>query len=219
MTFGLSPFSFQVLEEGGQEGAEKCGEEGEDGEDQGQGKSKVNDEEQDKNHLMNFVLQLESVADEDDKTQIERLWKKQLNRISMLKDSEIDSNDTDNENEDDTDSENEDDTDSENEDEDEDTFAWLDKNKNRIKKMIEEFEERGNNYFKHCNKEKIETIGTEVMAESPASLQVRMVKVLRLLEGLFYVTFCSCALRRWNWELGIVMLAFSVSLTTYLRLC
>ena len=59
----------------------------------------------------------------------------------------------------------------------------------------------------------------EVMAESPASLQVRMVKVLRLLEGLFYVTFCSCALRRWNWELGIVMLALSVFLTTYLRLC
>ena len=63
---------------------------------------------------MNFVLQLESVAGEDDKTQIERLWKKQLNLISMLKDSEIDSNDTDSENEDDTDSENE----------DEDTFVW-----------------------------------------------------------------------------------------------
>ena len=26
--------------------------------------------------------------------------------------------------------------------------------------MIKEFDERGNNYFKHCNKEKIETIGT-----------------------------------------------------------
>ena len=29
-----------------------------------------------------------------------------------------------------------------------------------IKKMIEEFDERGNNYFKHCNKEKIEAIST-----------------------------------------------------------
>ena len=61
----------------------------------------------------------------------------------MMKDAEIDSNDTDSENEDDTDSENE----------DEDTFVWWQKNKNRIKKMIEEFDESGNNYFKHCNKE------------------------------------------------------------------
>jgi hypothetical protein len=77
----------------------------------------VNDEEQDKKHFMNFVLQLESVADEDDKTQIERLWKKQLSLISMLEDSEIDSNDTDSKNEDDdTVSKNEDDTDSENKD-------------------------------------------------------------------------------------------------------
>ena len=50
----------------------------------------------------------------------------------MMKDAEIDSNDTDSENKDDTDSENE----------DEDTFVWLQKNKNRIKKMIEEFDER-----------------------------------------------------------------------------
>jgi vacuolar-type H+-ATPase subunit I/STV1 len=141
-----------------QEGVTKCEEEGEEGKDQGQGKSKVNDEEPDKNHLMNFVLQLESIADEDDKTHIERLWKKQLNCISMLKDTQIDSNDTDNENEDDTDSENEDDTDNENENED--TFDRATKNKNRIKKIIEEFDERGNNYFKHCNKEKIETIST-----------------------------------------------------------
>ena len=62
--------------------------------------------------------------------------------MSMLKESQIDAHDTDSDNE------------------DEDNFVWLDKNKNRIKKMIEEFEERGNNYFKHCNKEKIETIGT-----------------------------------------------------------
>ena len=91
----------------------------------------MNDEEQDKNHLMNFVLQLESVADEDDKTQIERLWGEKLNLISMLKDSEIDSNDTDSENEDDTDSVKE--NEEEDEDEDEDNFVWLDKNKNRIK--------------------------------------------------------------------------------------
>ena len=71
---------------------------------------------------MNFeLLQLESVAGEDDKTHIERLWKKQLNLISMLKDSEINSNDKD----------------SENKDEDEDTCVWLDTNKNRIKKIIE----------------------------------------------------------------------------------
>ena len=99
---------------------------------------------------MNFVLQLESIADEDDKTHIERLWKKRLDFITMMKDAEIDSNDTESENEDDTDSENE----------DEDTSVWLQKNKNTIKKMIEEFDERGNNYFKHCNKEKIETIRT-----------------------------------------------------------
>ena len=49
-------------------------------------------------------------------------------------------------------------TDSENEDDD--TSTWLHKNKNKIEEMIKEFDERGNNYFKHCNKEKIETIGT-----------------------------------------------------------
>ena len=32
--------------------------------------------------------------------------------------------------------------------------------KNKIEKMIEEFDKRGNNYVKHCNKEKIETIIT-----------------------------------------------------------
>ena len=91
---------------------------------------------------MDFVLKLESVADEDDKIYIERLWKKQLNRITVLKDAQIDSNETDSENEDDA------------------TFERLTKHKNRIKKMIEEFDERGNNYFKHCNKEKIEAIST-----------------------------------------------------------
>ena len=65
---------------------------------------------------------------------------KQLNRITVLKDAQIDSNETDSENEDDV------------------TCERLTKHKNRIKKMIEEFDERGNNYFKHCNQEKIETI-------------------------------------------------------------
>ena len=91
---------------------------------------------------MDFVLKLESVADEDDKIYIERLWKKQLNRITVLKDAQIDSNEADSENE------------------DEDTCDRLTKNKNMIKKIIEEFDERGNNYFKHCNKEKIEAIST-----------------------------------------------------------
>ena len=125
-------------EEGEEEGEEEDG----DGEDQGLESGKVNDEDHDKNHLMDFVLKLESVADEDDKIYIERLWKKQLNRITVLKDAQIDSNETDSENE------------------DEDTCDRLTKNKNIIKKIIEEFDERGNNYFKHCNKEKIETIST-----------------------------------------------------------
>jgi hypothetical protein len=72
----------------------------------------------------------------------ERLWKKELSPIKELKESKIDVGDTDSLNE------------------DEDNYDWLDKNKNRIKKTIEEFEERRNNYFKHCNKEKIKTIST-----------------------------------------------------------
>ena len=60
----------------------------------------------------------------------------------MKKYTEIDSNETDSENK------------------DGETFTWLHKNKNKIERMIEEFDERGNNYFKHCNKEKIETIQT-----------------------------------------------------------
>ena len=78
-----------------------------------------------------------SVVGEDDKLQIERLWKKQLSLISMLKESQIGAHDTDIENE------------------DVDNFVWQIKIINRIKKIIEEFEERGNHYFKHCNKEKI----------------------------------------------------------------
>ena len=122
-------------EEGGEEegdGEEESEEEGEDGEDQ--------DQDHDKNHIMDFVLQLESVADKDDKTEIERLWKKQLNGIALLKDAQIDSKETDSE------------------DEDDDSLDTVIKNKDEIEKIVEEFDERGNNYFKHCNKEKIETI-------------------------------------------------------------
>jgi hypothetical protein len=132
LCFPLERCGQEGEEEDGEEEEEEGGEEGEYGEDQGHNK----------NHLMDFVLQLESVADEDDKTHIEILWKKQLNRITALRDAHIDSNETNNENEDD------------------DTFDRLTKNRNRIQKMIEEFDERGNNYFKHCNKEKIETIST-----------------------------------------------------------
>ena len=63
------------------------------------------------------VLKLESVAGEDDNSQIEILWKKQLTFISMWKESQIDAHDTDSDNEDD------------------DNCVWLDKNKNRIKKI------------------------------------------------------------------------------------
>ena len=83
---------------------------------------------------------MDSVADKDDNTEIERLWKKQLYGIALLKDAQIDSNETDSENE------------------DGDSVDRESKNINRIKKMIEEFDDRGHNYFKHCNKEKIEAI-------------------------------------------------------------
>ena len=112
----------------------------EDGDDEDQEDGEENDLHHNKNHLMDFVLQLESVADKDDKTEIERLWKKQLNGITLLKDAQIDSNEMDSENE------------------DGDSVDRESKNINRIKKMIEEFDDRGHNYFKHCNKEKIETI-------------------------------------------------------------
>ena len=77
---------------------------------------------------------------QNDKTEIERLWKKQLNGIALLKDAQIDSKETDSE------------------DEDDDSLDTVIKNKDEIEKIVEEFDERGNNYFKHCNKEKIETI-------------------------------------------------------------
>ena len=61
--------------EGVTRGGQECGgEEGEDGENQDQ----ENEKNHDKNHLIDFVLQLESVANEDDKTEIERLWNEQL---------------------------------------------------------------------------------------------------------------------------------------------
>ena len=132
-----------VQDEGEGEGEEEDGDDDgdqEDGDDEDQEDGEENDVHHNKNHLMDFVLQLESVADKDDKTEIERLWKKQLNGITLLKDAQIDSNETDSENE------------------DGDSVDRETKNINRIKKMIEEFDDRGHNYFKHCNKEKIETI-------------------------------------------------------------
>jgi hypothetical protein len=147
---GENEYESEESEEEGEEESVTGSEQEEEEKDGEEGEEEGEDAYPDKHHLMNFVLQLESIADEDDKTHIERLWKKRLDFITMMKDAEIDSNDTESENEDDTDSENE----------DEDTSVWLQKNKNTIKKMIEEFDERGNNYFKHCNKEKIETIRT-----------------------------------------------------------
>ena len=132
-----------VQDEGEGEGDEEDGDDDgdqEDGDDGDQEDGEENDVHHNKNHLMDFVLQLESVADKDDKTEIERLWKKQLYGIALLKDAQIDSNETDSENE------------------DGDSVDRETKNINRIKKMIEEFDDRGHNYFKHCNKEKIETI-------------------------------------------------------------
>lgn len=116
---------------------ECSGEDGEDDENQDQ----ENDKECEKNHLMDFVLQLESVANEDDKEEIEKLWKRELREITLKKEAEIDSHETDSE------------------DEEDDDTNQLQKDKKQIEKIIEEFDERGNNYFKHCNKEKIETIG------------------------------------------------------------
>ena len=67
---------------------------------------------------MDFVLQLESVADKDDKTEIERLWEKQLNRITVMKGAQIDSKETDSE------------------DEDDDSHDTVIKNKDEIEKML-----------------------------------------------------------------------------------
>ena len=66
--------------------------------------------------------------------------KKQLNGIAVLNDAQIDSKEIDSEYEDD------------------DSLDTVIKDKDEIAKIVEEFYERGNNYFKHCNKEKIETI-------------------------------------------------------------
>ena len=62
------------------------------------------------------------------------------------------------------------------------TSVRLQKNKNRIKKIIEEFVERGNNYFKHCNKEKIETIGT--WCKQLINNQSKMVKNTKILNNV-----------------------------------
>ena len=38
-----------------------------------------------RNYLMNFVLQLENVAGEDDKSDIQRLWKKEWEHVNNTK--------------------------------------------------------------------------------------------------------------------------------------
>ena len=89
--------SMSVTDQDGEEEDEEEGdskEESEDGEDQGE------NEEDDKNYLMDFVLQLESVADKDDNTEIERKRKKQLNRFTVMKGAQIDSKETDSEDDD-----------------------------------------------------------------------------------------------------------------------
>jgi hypothetical protein len=50
------------------------------------------------------------------------------------------------------------DTNDDDDDEGEDKEDSLLQDKKRIQRAIKEFEKRGNNYFKHCNKEKIETL-------------------------------------------------------------
>ena len=104
------------------------------------------DQEEDKNHLMDFVLQLEYVADEEDKIDIQRLWKKELNHIKYMKELNIDTEDTDFESD-------------ENEDgDDDDDMDHIARERNIIENSIKEFKRHGNNYFKRCNKKKIETI-------------------------------------------------------------
>ena len=112
----------------------------------GEGDQGHKGEEQERNNLMEFILQLDNVADEDDKSDIQRLWKKELNHIMYMKELNIDTGDTDFESD-----ENEDGDDND----DKDRIAW---ERNIIENSIKEFKSYGNNYFKHCNKKKIETI-------------------------------------------------------------
>jgi hypothetical protein len=100
------------------------------------------DEEEDKNNIMEFILQLESVADEDDQSDIQRLWKKELKHVMNMKQMGIEKGDTDDE----SDEENFDDVD------------HIKQDKKRIENAIKEFKRNGNTYFESYNKEKVETI-------------------------------------------------------------
>ena len=42
------------------------------------------DQEEDKNHLTDFVLQLEYVANEENKIDIQRFWKKELEYVTIM---------------------------------------------------------------------------------------------------------------------------------------
>jgi hypothetical protein len=48
------------------------------------------DEEEERNNIMEFILQFESVLDEDDKAYIERLWKKEQKHVMNMKQISID---------------------------------------------------------------------------------------------------------------------------------
>ena len=45
---------------------------------------------EDDNYLIDFVLQLEYVAAEDDKADIQRLWKKESDHVNNMKEMKID---------------------------------------------------------------------------------------------------------------------------------
>ena len=76
---------------------------------------------------MDFVLQLEYVADEDDKSDIQRLWKKELDHVNNMKEMKIDKYEVDYENYDDDDN-------------DDDCLV---KDYKRIKKVMKGYQSRG----------------------------------------------------------------------------
>ena len=77
---------------------------------------------------MDFVLQLENVADGEDKSDIQRLWKKELIHIMYIKQLKIDTGDTDFES-----------------DENDDNEEIVIKDDTRLQKTIQGFNERGTN--------------------------------------------------------------------------
>ena len=84
----------EELEEEQEEEEDNEEEQGGDDEQEGE-EQEGGGEEDDRNHLMSFVLELESVAGEDDKAYIERLWKKRWDLVKDLKETQIDERDTD----------------------------------------------------------------------------------------------------------------------------